>query len=107
LIALFGRKDLNLGSLCNLTDGGEGTSGFVHSKEARAKLFLVNKGKNKGRVHSEETKAKMASSHKGRMKSDETRAKMSLTHKGHNKRKIQSQWSEESNQDQPTDAERS
>lgn len=33
LIAYYGRKNLKLGSLINLTDGGEGIVGFVRSKE--------------------------------------------------------------------------
>lgn len=36
LIAYYGRKDLNLGQLVNLTDGGEGPSGFLVSEELRA-----------------------------------------------------------------------
>ena len=35
LIALYGRRDLGAGTLCNLTDGGEGTSGWVPSKRVR------------------------------------------------------------------------
>ena len=38
LIALYGRLDLGTGTLCNLTEGGEGTSGYCHTVEARAKL---------------------------------------------------------------------
>lgn len=36
LIRIIGRADLRLGPLCNLTDGGEGTSGRVQSDEEKA-----------------------------------------------------------------------
>ena len=35
-IKKYGRKDLGLGSLCNLTDGGEGTVGKVMSEELKS-----------------------------------------------------------------------
>ena len=38
LIAKHGRRDLGLGSLCNLTDGGEGQTGNIAVKEALRKL---------------------------------------------------------------------
>jgi hypothetical protein len=37
LIALFGRRNLNAGTLANLTDGGEGFSGWVATPEQRAR----------------------------------------------------------------------
>ena len=109
LIRKYGRKDLGTGSLCNLTDGGEGVLGLIVSDETKRKLSEINKGKkvsdetrrklsemNKGekhpffgktgegnpffgRKHSEETLKKMSESAKGRKHSDETRRKMRET----------------------------
>lgn len=45
-IALYGRKDLGLGTLVNLTDGGEGTIGYKHTEEAKQKNRIAASGKN-------------------------------------------------------------
>jgi hypothetical protein len=47
LIALYGRENL-----CNMTDGGEGTSGFKHCEETR----LAQSTALKGKPRSEETR---------------------------------------------------
>mgnify|MGYP003653319339 FL=1 len=44
MIAFYGRKDLKLGNLCNLTDGGEGSTNFKHSKEDKEKMSKDRKG---------------------------------------------------------------
>jgi hypothetical protein len=61
-IALYGRKDLGTGILCNFTDGGEGVSGLRHSQEARAKLSLANMGNQHflGKTHTQESRNKIA-----------------------------------------------
>jgi hypothetical protein len=38
LIAKYGRRDLKTGSLCNLTDGGQGTAGLKYSEDRLQKL---------------------------------------------------------------------
>jgi hypothetical protein len=81
LIEMFGRRDLKTGTLHNLTDGGEGTSGAVWSDEVRAKMGA----KNKGKVASSETRAKISAVHKGKAMSSETRAKISISSKGKRK----------------------
>ena len=45
-ISLYGRIDLSTGTLANMTDGGEGTTGKTHSKEQRKINSNKNKGKN-------------------------------------------------------------
>ena len=91
--------------LTNLTNGGEGISGFHHSEETRKKLSAINKGVPaafKGRKHSDETKRvlseiakkrggpkltkeqqeKASEWHRGRKRSPETCAKISAKAKG-------------------------
>lgn len=58
----------NGAKLANVTDGGEGISGFKHSEETKLKL--------KTRIVSEETRAKLSASKTGKKASEETRAKM-------------------------------
>jgi len=45
LIALYGRKDLGLGHLTNLTNGGEGTSGHKHTEETKQKMRDADRSK--------------------------------------------------------------
>ena len=80
-IALYGRIDLGTGTLRNLTDGGEGSSGWSPSQETRNKMSqsktgkpLPQKVKNNmsrallgnqrwlGKQHTEDTKRKMSQS---------------------------------------------
>jgi hypothetical protein len=72
-IALHGRSDLGLGTLCNLTNGGDGCLGLVHSYEAKLKMSIPNKGK----IISEEQRRKVSEFHKGKVTSEETKRKMS------------------------------
>jgi hypothetical protein len=97
MIAVFGRKDNGTGILRNLTDGGEGTSGWVPSSETRKKFSEINKGRTasdetkrkmsesqRGRTHSEETKRRISSSQKGKILSEEHKLRMSESRKGKN-----------------------
>ncbi len=85
----------NGSGLTNLTDGGEGSTGLIHSNETRAKMSAVKKGRKlssghvaniskaqRGRKHSPETKARMSVSHTGAGHSEATRVKLSQINKG-------------------------
>ena len=66
LIKFWGRKSEG-GVLYNLTEGGEGASGYIHTEESREKISASCKGLQthwKGRRHSEETKKKISEAQK-------------------------------------------
>ena len=84
MIDVFGRKDLGTGILYNMTNGGEGSSGWVPSEESRRKMSQSSKGK----THSKETRRKMGEAKKGntymlgKTLSEETRRKIGEASKG-------------------------
>lgn len=73
LISKYGRKNLNLGTLVNLTDGLDGSHNVVVSEGTREKLRIARKGY----IHSEETKNRISKSNIGKTVSKETKLKMS------------------------------
>jgi group I intron endonuclease len=66
LISLIGRMNLHTGPLFNLSEGGEGNSGYGWSQEQRDAWARKVSGEGNpyfGRVHSDEARAKMVASH--------------------------------------------
>jgi hypothetical protein len=100
LVAFYGRRDLGLGTLVNLTDGGEGSSGLCAeaqekrlaaitgkplSAEHRAKISAAQKGRPLSAEHRAKLDghfAKLHAAKRGKPVSAETRAKLSEAHKG-------------------------
>jgi hypothetical protein len=81
LEALFVTQELVDDPMCyNLKTGGigGGQKGRTHSEETKAKMSATQKG----RIFSEEHKVKMSAAAKGKTLSEETKAKMSAVRKG-------------------------
>lgn len=61
MISVFGRKDIGTGILRNLTNGGEGISGYRHTATSKRKIGASNAAK----VRTEEVKNKISNAVKG------------------------------------------
>ena len=73
LIALYGRRNTGTGSLVNLTDGGEGAAGMVHTDDAKKRVSISTKA-----AHARpDVKAKHAAAVKAALTRPEVRAKLS------------------------------
>ena len=73
--------------LCNLTNGGDGTQGYVFSDETKQKLSDMRRGKTtslKGQSISEEHRDNISKALKNRVVSEETRKKIGASSKGRN-----------------------
>lgn len=78
LIKVIGRRDLGLGTLVNLTNGGEGVVGYILNEEDRKKIS----NSKIGIPRSEETKKKISAILTGRKQSEEFKIKLSKATKG-------------------------
>ena len=84
-IKWYGRKDNNTGILRNLTNGGEGPSGFILSEETKRKIGEASKGRiawNKGKkglqvAWNKGKKGVQVSGFRGKKHTEETKRKMS------------------------------
>ena len=72
LINMYGRSDLKLGSLTNMTDGGDGSVNIIVSKETRSKLSKAGLG----REMTEYTKSRLLKTKLGVPRSEKTKDKL-------------------------------
>jgi len=77
-ISFFGRKDLGTGILRNMTDGGDGPSGWVPTEETKTKIREARKRQ----VFTEETRKRLKAARARRVYTDEMRRNMSAAQKG-------------------------
>lgn len=86
LIKFYGRLDLETGMLTNLTNGGDGASGYKHTqewKDSRKNIPAWNKGKTN--IYSEDTINNIKEKRKLQLigpRSEETKRKISESQKG-------------------------
>ncbi len=73
-ISIYGRKDLGRGTLCNLTNGGDGSINVIVSNETKIKIS----NSLKGRIVTNETRMKISRSNTGNKHSVETKNKLSV-----------------------------
>lgn len=68
-------------ALANMCDGGGGSTGMVHSEDAKRRISLAKTGKKRA-PFSDETRARMSAAAKGRKQSPEAIAKTAAAHRG-------------------------
>jgi hypothetical protein len=86
-IKKYGRKDLNTGILTNLTDGGEGQSGWVAPSDYRQRMSVSTSGNKNGmfgKNHTSESKELIRKKSIGRKYDDSVRKNKSLKMMGQN-----------------------
>lgn len=84
LITAIGRED-NGGPLVNMSDGGEGPTGYKFSPELVEQIRIKNKGRqpwNLGKSFDEETKKKMSAAKLGRPLSEEHKMAIAKANRG-------------------------
>jgi group I intron endonuclease len=86
-IKLYGRIE-NGGLLANMSDGGEGQSGYHHTEELKKEFserFSGDKNPFYGKSHSEKSLKKIGDTNRGKILNEEWRKKLSESSKGRKK----------------------
>lgn len=68
MILAYGRRDLGTGTLVNMTSGGDGVKGLIHSEETRQKMSAAKSGENHpmyGKKFSTEHRQKLSAAKSG------------------------------------------
>lgn len=81
-IALYGRLDLGTGTLCNLTDGGDGISGWKAPIETIQRMKQAAKIRGTHMLNTPEVIAKRAESNRGKKRTPEQCEKLSAWQRG-------------------------
>lgn len=81
-IAIYGRKDQGTGTLCNLTDGGEGVHNYKHTEEALNNMAKSRQGRDYSKIYTTEVRLKMSLGIGGKKRTIEQREKISNARKG-------------------------
>jgi DNA-binding transcriptional regulator YiaG len=79
-ISIYGKEVDGTGTLVNITNGGDGCKGLVHSSESREKMGMPNRGKKISEWH----KSRISESHSGKVVSEVTRELISMAVSGEN-----------------------
>ena len=86
LIKSYGKLIDGTGCLCNISDGGEGAAGTIHSQETKDKWSKSKKGKTYEEIYGVEKAKFMRESRRksstGRIHSEETKKKLSIAKQG-------------------------
>lgn len=86
-IKLYGRYDLNRGTLVNLTDGGDGSVGVIKSEATKKRVSVALMGKKRSQEAVESLRRGSVGKNKGRIFSEDHKRKIGLGNIGKHYRK--------------------